>query len=183
MPFLLKVYMNLYHADNALALAHVVFFPIRGPDVFSLSFFFWLWHGLFCILITVLHLVWNKSLNVQKWSWDRANKDSRLFLLFCLCECWKSVTPCLGSGFCYSESHSSCRTLARDAHFFLDASCSVWIDFFLLSRKGYGVRRLAQTWMFTGDRYLMSCFFFWLVEQRSPLLNKLLCVKTELDNP
>lgn len=40
MPFLLKVYMNPYHADNALALAHVVFFPVRGPDVFFLSFFF-----------------------------------------------------------------------------------------------------------------------------------------------
>lgn len=107
------------------------FFPVWEPIVFFFFpfFVFWLWHGLFCILISVLHLVWNKSLNVQKWSWDCANKDSRLFLLFCLCECWKSVTPCLGSGLCYSESLSSCRTLARDAHFFLDTSCSAWIDF------------------------------------------------------
>lgn len=80
--------------------------PASAKTSYFSFYSFCLWRGLFCILILVLHLVWNKSLNVQKSSWDRTNKDSRLFLLFCLCKCWKSVTLCLGSGFCSSESLS-----------------------------------------------------------------------------
>lgn len=127
-------HMDLYHGDNACSP------PPR-------------------ILILVFHLVWNKSLNVQKSSWDRTNKDSRSFLLFCLCKCWKSVTPCLGSGFCYSESLSSLRDTRQRRplcpRYFLQRMNR--LCFFESAEKACGVIRLAQTRKFPGDRYLMSC--------------------------
>lgn len=59
------------------------------------------------------------------------------------------------------------RTLARDAHFFLSASCGAWIDFFF--RKGQwwqmiGTNSESHWWPFPHDN-VCSPFFYWHIEQ------------------